>query len=277
MRFVGNLTHKPADARAWAEAMQAAGYTAVNDPLPLDNTDEALLDSYIAAAAEAGLPFAEVGAWSNPIDPDPQKAGRALEHCKWALRRAERLGARCCVNIAGSRSPLQWDGPHPQNFSKETFGRIVASVREIIDAVEPKRTFYTLEPMPWIFPSSPDEYLELLAAVDRPAFAVHLDPVNMINCPARAYRSGDFLRECFAKLGPHIKGCHAKDFLLRSGLTLHIDETSPGAGMLDYDAYLRELARLDPDTPLVIEHIPDAQHPAALRYLRAKLSELNLA
>ncbi len=65
-----------------------------------------------------------------------------------------------------SRNPAKWDGPHPDNFSRDTFDLIVQSTREIIDAVKPQRTFYALETMPWIFPSSPDEYLELIKAID---------------------------------------------------------------------------------------------------------------
>jgi hypothetical protein len=37
-----------------------------------------------------------------------------------------------------------------------------------IDAVKPRRTFYTLEAMPWIFSDTPDSYLELMRAIDRP-------------------------------------------------------------------------------------------------------------
>jgi len=278
MRIVGNINEKTTDAASWIAAIQRAGYTAAANPLPFGEPHDTDVEAYIQAAAGAGIPFAEVGAWSNPIDPDPVKARDAIALCQKALHRAERLGARCCVNIAGSRNPGKWDGPHPDNFSCDTFDLIVQSIREIIDVVQPKRTFYTLETMPWIFPSSPDEYLALIKAIDRPAFAVHLDPVNMINCPQRAYRSGDFIRECFEKLGPYIKSCHAKDFILRDTLTLHIDEfLRPGAGMLDYDMYLRELAKLDPDTTLVIEHIPDAEHPIALEYLLGKLKELKLA
>ena len=59
--------------------------------------------------------------------------------------------------------------------------------------------------MPYVLPDSPDSYLQLLEAIDRPQFAVHLDPVNMISSPRRFYGSGDFLRECFAKLGPYVK------------------------------------------------------------------------
>jgi sugar phosphate isomerase/epimerase len=189
---------------------------------------------------------------------------KCQEHLAWA----ERIGARCCVNIAGSRHPAQWDGPHPDNFSRETFDLIVETTRKIIDAVRPKRTFYTLETMPWIFPSSPDEYLDLIKAVDRPGFAVHLDPVNMITSPARAYRTGDFIRECFAKLGPHIKSCHAKDIVLRENLTVHLDECRPGTGLLDYPAFIREVARLHPDTTVGLEHLPHAEYAVAAQFIR---------
>ncbi len=255
-------------ASAWAAAHRAAGYGAA-DPLLEPDASDATVASYVEAARRADLIIAEVGAWSNPINPDPTKAAAAREKSIRHLDLAERLGARCCVNIAGSRNPDKWDGPHATNFDADTFDLIVQSVRAIVDAVKPRRTCYALETMPWIFPSSPDEYLALIRAIDRPAFAVHLDPVNMINCPARAYRTGDFIRECFAKLGPYIRSCHAKDIALRPDLTLHLDECRPGTGLLDYDTFLREAAKLDPDTPVALEHLPPPEYPVAAAHLRA--------
>ena len=89
------------------------------------------------------------------------------------LEIANRVGAKCCVNIAGSRGD-KWDGPHQDNMTEDTFTLIVDTVRTIIDSVKPKRTFYTLEPMPWIHPYDPDSYLRLIKAIDRPEFGVHL-------------------------------------------------------------------------------------------------------
>lgn len=255
------------DPESWVTAHRRVGYSA--GWVPLDgNADEASIRAYADAAAKADIVIAEVGAWSNPIGPDETTCEKALDLCCRQLALAERLGARCCVNIAGSRG-AQWDGPHPENLSDDTFELIVASVRRIIDAVKPTRTFYTLETMPWIFPDSPDGYLRLIRAIDRKSFAVHLDPVNMINCPGRYYRSGDLLRECFAKLGPYIKSCHAKDILLSGRLTVHLDEKRPGLGAMDYAAYLSELSRLDPDIPLMIEHLPSAEeYVLAARHIR---------
>ncbi len=256
--------------------MQGRGFRAAYWPLG-DDADGETVDAYAAAAAAADVVIAEIGAWSNPISPDERMRAAALELCKRRLALADRVGARCCVNLAGSRGD-DWDGPHPDNLSRDTFALIVDSVREIIDAVEPRRTFYTLEPMPWTLPDSPDSYLELMSAIDRRQFAVHLDPTNLINSPAKFYDNAGLLRECFSKLGPHIKCCHAKDITLAGELTVHLAEAIPGRGALDYRVLLTEMDRLDPDTPILVEHLSDErEYAAATAHIRRVAEELGVA
>lgn len=250
MRLGGPIFGQITDADEWARAHKHAGYGAAYAP----GVPEEQFDAYASAARKHDLVIAEVGAWSNPLSDDPKARSEALEKCCRGLAKADRLGALCCVNIAGSRGPV-WDGPDERNLSSETFDRIVAIVRHIIDTVKPTRAFYTLETMPWIFPDSADSYLQLIKAIDRKQFAVHLDPVNIVNSPSRIFDTGALLRECFAKLGPYIKGCHAKDITIASKLTLHLDECAPGTGKLDYREFLRQMSQLDPDTPLMLEHL----------------------
>lgn len=254
MRLGGPIFGDVSDPGRWADAVRRHGYGAATCPVD-ERADDALVQAYAEAARRADIVIAEVGAWSNPISPVDAVRRAAIALCENRLALAEHIGARCCVNIAGSRGE-QWDGPHPDNLSEDTFDRIVETVRAIIDAVRPTRTCYALETMPWVFPDDPDGYLRLIQAIDRPnQFAVHLDPVNMISSPRRFYGNADFLRECFAKLGPHIRTCHAKDIALSGRLTVHLDEVRPGLGGLDYVTFLRELDRLDPDTPLILEHL----------------------
>ena len=147
--------------------------------------------------------------------------------------------------------------------------RAVCLGKGLSNYVRPTRTYYALETMPWSFPYSPDSYLRILNAIDRPRFAVHLDPVNMISSPERFYGNAEFLRECFAKLGPYIKTCHAKDIALSGRLTVHLDEVRPGLGGLDYRVFLAELNRLDPDIPLMLEHLSTPEEYAlAAEYIR---------
>jgi sugar phosphate isomerase/epimerase len=263
------------DPEGWANAHRLAGYRAAYVPLKPD-ADDATIARFQQVCADYDLVIAEVGAWSNPISPDAEIRTAAREKCVRALELAERVGARCCVNIAGAMGE-QWDGPHPDNLTDATFDRIVASVRDIIDAVGPTTTFYTLEPMPWIYPDSPDSYLRLIEAVDRERFAVHLDPVNMINSPERCFKNADFLRECFARLGPRTVSIHAKDINLSGKLTVHLDEARPGLGVLDYETFLTEADKLDADVPFLLEHLPAAEDYAeAAAYVRAVAARIGV-
>jgi sugar phosphate isomerase/epimerase len=199
-----------------------------------------------------------------------------VARCQQQLALAERVNARCCVNIAGSFSDT-WDGPHPDSLSDDTFALIVDSVREIIDAVAPRRTYYTLEPMPYLLPDSPDRYLELLHAVNRERFGVHLDPINMINTPAKLYGHAAFIRECIDKLGPHVRAVHAKDMTITPSLTLDMPERRPGLGDIDFHAFITEVQRLDPDTPFLVEHLDsDEEYVAAVAHVRAVADELGV-
>jgi len=252
VRLGGPVFEKFDNPDAWTQAVRKLGYSAAYCPIGPDAADD-VVETYAKAAKQANIVIAEVGAWSNPISPDEKTRKDALAKCRSHLALADRIAANCCVNITGSRGS-QWDGPSPENFTKETFEIIVETTRTIIDDVKPTRTYFTLETMPWAYPDSPDSYLQLLKAIDRKRFAVHLDPVNLVCSPQRYFATGRLIRECFEKLGPHIKSCHAKDIILRNELTTHLDEIRPGLGGLDYEAFLTELSRL-PDMPLMLEHL----------------------
>jgi sugar phosphate isomerase/epimerase len=276
MRLGVYLDTRSDDPEEIARAYIDAGYsTAVAPPVSLDQPER--IHAIREAFARHDVMLAEVGVWNNMLDPDPAQRAANVEANIRALALAEELDARCCVNIAGSFNPTRWDGPHPRNLSEETFELTVQNVRQIIDTVKPKQAFYTLETMPWVIPDSPDSYLKLIEAVDRPMFGVHLDPVNLINCPARYYHNADFLRECFSKLGPWIVSCHGKDIIMRDQLTVHLDEVRPGLGALNYKVFLQELSRLTRDVPLILEHLAPDEYPLAREYVVGVAAEIGLS
>jgi sugar phosphate isomerase/epimerase len=276
MRLGGPVFEKCPDAGAWTAAIKRLGYRAAYCPLPPEAADDMVM-AYASAAKAADIVLAEVGAWSNPIDRDPAKAKAANERNRQCLALADRIGARCCVNVAGSRNPKSWAGPDADNFSKATFDLIVETVRGIIDAVKPTRSFYTLECMEWAPPYTADNYLDLIKAIDRKQFAVHFDPVNLVWSPMRYYATGEIIRDFVAKLGPKIRSVHAKDISLTDQLTVHLAEVRPGTGNLDYRTLLQELARLDPDTPLMLEHLANEQeYNQAATFIRGTAKDLGV-
>ncbi len=175
LRLGGPVFEKFNNPDEWAAALKALGYRAAYCPVDSRAAND-VVKAYEEAAKKADITIAEVGAWgNNPISPDEKTRKESIANCQTQLALAERIGARCCVNVSGSRNSKSWAGQHPDNLKDETFGMIVESVRAIIDGVKPTRTFYALETGMWWYPISADSYLRLIKAIDRRQFGVHLD------------------------------------------------------------------------------------------------------
>jgi sugar phosphate isomerase/epimerase len=277
IRLGGPIFLKSNDPRELAHEHRRLGYSAAYCPEVKAN-DTALIREIEKAFAAENVVIAEVGAWVNMLDPDPGKRDKNLRYVIERLALAEAVGARCCPDIAGSYNPAVWYGPHPKNLSQEFFDATVENCRHIIDEIKPKRTKFTIEMMGWSLPDGPDAYLTLIHAVDRKGFAVHMDVCNGINSPVKFYRSGEFVSECFRKLGPWIVSCHAKDLQWVPELNVHFLEVVPGRGEVDYRAYLTELAKLPVDAPLMLEHLKTAEeYDEGKRYIMKVAGELGLA
>ncbi|HOQ01252.1 MAG TPA: sugar phosphate isomerase/epimerase family protein [Acetivibrio clariflavus] len=273
MRIGGAIERPYNNPEEWYQLVKELGYRAVLAPVDYTASKEEK-QAYLECAKQHDIVIGEVGVWRNIIAIDDKERKEAMEYCKKQLELAEELGANCCVNVTGSRGEI-WDGFYAENYSKDTYALIVDSIREAIDAVKPKRTFYTIETMPWMAPDSPDEYLQLIRDVDREAFGVHLDYVNMINCPKRYLFCDDFIEECFKKLGPYIKSIHGKDVIMENAYTTIIRETMPGKGIVNYQKVAKLCEELGPDTTLFVEHLPDFEtYKKAASYVReqAKLA-----
>ncbi len=251
------------DPEARARAHREKGYRAGYCPdVPLD--DKERIAATVEAFARHDVVIAEVGRWVNLLAADPDERRRNLQTVTDGLALAEAVGARCCVDIAGSFNPDSWFGPHPDNLSERFFDAAVENARTIIDAVKPTRTTFCYEMMAWSLPDSPDSALRLARAVDRKAFSLHLDPCNLVNSPTRYYSSSDLIRECYSKLGPMIASVHAKDLTWDIAMAVHFREVRPGLGSIDYGVWLAEHARHTPEVPLMIEHLSDeAEYDAA--------------
>lgn len=257
IRLGGPVFNAPADPEALAKAHRDLGYAAAYCP-NVSLQDAAGLRAVREAFAKHDVVIAEVGRWVNLLDSDAAKRAANLKLVTEGLALADEVGARCCVDIAGSFNETIWYGPHPDNLSPRFFEAAVENARRIIDAVRPKRAKFCYEMMGWALPDSPDAYVRMLKAVDRPAFGVHLDPCNLVNSPERFYRNADLLNECFDKLGPWIASCHAKDLAWNVEMNVHFREVVPGQGQLDYATFLRRLAALPHQPPLMLEHLATA-------------------
>ncbi len=258
MRLGGPIFLKSEDPGELAQEHRRLGYRAAYAPqVPINDTER--IKAIIKEFAARDVALAEVGAWRNMLDPDLEKRRQNLAYVQERLALAEALGARCCVDIAGSFNPHYWCGPDPKNMTDEFVDATVENCRHVIDAVKPTRTKFSIEMMPFNFPTGPDDYLKLIKKVDRQGFAVHLDACNVMNSPERMYNNSAVIDECFRKLGRWIVSCHAKDLSWEDYVQVSLREVIPGRGQIDYRAYLRGLSGLPVDAPLMLEHLKTAE------------------
>lgn len=249
---------KAQDPRELAREARRLGYSAAYCPAAAPHETEKLRAIETGFAAEKVV-LAEVGVWVNLLDADPARRRENLRKVTDGLAVAEAVGARCAVTICGSFNEKVWYGPHPRNLSQQFFDAAVENARKILDAVKPKRSRFTYEMTGWSLPDSPDAYVKMIRAVDRPGFAVHLDVCNLVNSPERFYNNAALIEECFRKLGRWIVSCHAKDLDWIPEMNVHFVEVIPGRGQIDYRPYLKGLAALETPAPLMLEHLKTAE------------------
>ena len=260
-------------AEEWADRQVRLGCSAVVFPVQSGEPEKTILE-YKEAAERAGLMIAEVGIWRNALAADPDERKANMDYCVEQLRLADFLGARCAVNVAGSFGPV-WDGGYRENFTEDAWKQTVSMVREIIDRADVKNTFFSLEPMPWMIPTGPAEYLRLIDAVERDRFAVHMDIINMINSADRYFHPEEFVDECAGLLGGRIRSCHIKDVHLDSHYTIRLMECGPGDGEFPLRHYVEKMHEIDPDMPVILEHLStDDEYLKYLGYLKEELNGL---
>lgn len=265
-----SFNHK--SPKEWADKMVSIGAKAVVFPVNCD-ADKELIDAYVSAAKEADLVIAEVGVWNNVITINEEERKKNIEYAIRQLKLADYVGAKCCVNIAGTYSGPKWDGGYRENYSKEVWDMTVKSIQEIIDGAKPIHTKYSIEPMPWMIPSSIEEYEQLIKDVDREAFGVHMDLINMINCPNRYFFQEEFMDDVFARLGDKILSCHLKDIRLKEQFTFQLEETACGKGCLNIEHYTQCAHKVDPDMPVLIEHLnTDEEYLESFAYVKKRLA-----
>ncbi len=279
MLLGGTVAGRYGTPAEWEQLLAASHFKAVTAPFTC-RTPKDEIAAYCAAAKRQGAVIAEDGVWKNPFDPDPAAAAAALDYAKGQLALADEWGIPCCVNIVGTQSAAGWDAADKSNFTPETYEKIIACIRDIIDSVKPDRAFYCIEPMPWMVPDSPEAYLRLIRDVDRKQFGVHMDFVNMINCPRRYLDAEGFIDECFRTLAPYIKSTHLKDTRMHpTRLTVVLEECSPGEGALDFANVLTIMNRYLPaDAPVLLEHMQTfEEYEKAYAYVAAQAAKAHIS
>jgi sugar phosphate isomerase/epimerase len=254
--------------------MDRLGISAIPAPAEMEGWTLDECARFGALAAEYDLVVGEAGYWGNLLDPDESVRDHAIGDVREMLVKADAMGARCVMTLAGSfggeASPFPALSPHPDNWTARARRAVAENCERILDGLDLKTTTYALEPWCNGFYHEPEEVAELLRGVGHPRLRLHLDQMNMHSL-ATYYRSTEVIERTFELLADLVVAVHAKDLLWHPlKMFLFLEEVVPGNGVLDYPLFLRRLGELpDPDISVFTEHwTTDAEFHEAMLFLR---------
>ena len=271
----GPKVQDPYEIAAW---LRGRGYRAGYAP-QASLKDTAHIRDIRKAFREADIMIAEVGYWENLIDTDETARSKNRNCMLDAMALAEELGARCAVDILGSYVHGHGSSAHTaRNFSDDAFAEAVDLARYYIDMVKPRTASFAFEIFPFSAIDSPEMLEKLVRAVDRKQFGVHLDLVNLINCPRAYWNSAEIVRDCARRFGDRIVAPHVKDIKMKEpAVSVILEEVPAGQGMIDFGAYAKVLHGLPQEIPFMMEHLSgEDQYDQAAAHIRMKVREAGI-
>ena len=253
------------------ESMDTHGLSAIGAPWMKDWSDDACA-AFGEKARSLGLVIGEAGMWGNLMSDKKDVQEECIATTRKLLQKGEVMGCRSVVTLVGTKDPSDAGlAPHPYmktDACKKEFREICL---RILDGLDLKTTHYIIEPWNNTFFYQPEDIKEFIDRVNHPMFGLHLDQMNMVN-QEYFYNTTELINKTFDLLADKVVSVHLKDIRQDLGhMFMKWDEVYIGDGVMDYDTYLKRLARLHPDVPCYCEHM---QHQSEYALCFARLHRL---
>ncbi|RVJ54336.1 sugar phosphate isomerase/epimerase [Sinorhizobium medicae] len=243
------------------------------------------------AFRDNNLPISCISGYTNIIHPDKAERERRVGYLKEIISHAQYLGTPYVISETGTYNTESDWVHHPKNKTEEGFEECRKVIADLSQHAYDHGAVFLLETYVNNVVGSVEETVKMFAQVDHPGLGLLMDPTNYFETH-NIDRMDDILNQVFDTLSDKIKIAHAKD-VKRSGddktekhadigdedaLESHtfrgvgeIELPAPGLGSLNYDLYLRRLAKKHPNIPMIIEHLDEGDVPRAKKFLDGKL------
>lgn len=242
------------------------------------------------------LPISCISGYTNIIHPDETERQRRLAYLEEIIRHAQYLGSPYVISETGTYDAESDWVHHPRNKTEEGFEECRRVIADLAQTAYDHGAIFLLETYVNNVVGSVEETVKMFAAIDHPGLGLLMDPTNYFEAH-NIDRMDAVLDQVFDTLSDKIRIAHAKD-VKRSGADKtekhadigdaeaheghtfrgvgEIELPAPGLGSLNYDLYLKRLARKHPNIPIIIEHLDESDVPRAKAFLDGKLRALGV-
>lgn len=232
---------------------------------------------------DANLPIVAISAYTNLIHHDPEKKKANLNYMKMIMERALDLGCPYVASETGTKnleSDWVWDEANETELAYEETAEAIA---EIVKFGKEVGATYIVENYVNNVIGSIEQIQRLFADINMPNLKLICDPTNYFTEELMHDIDGE-LQRIFCALSDKMVIAHAKDIKFAEDFgvkqaDIDADEShvfrgsgavelpAPGLGCLNYDLYVKLLAKYHPNIPLIIEHLDEGDIPRAKKFV----------
>ena len=221
------------------------------------------IDSVVARLDDAGIAIAALAGYRNLVAPDGRTRRANLDFLTRCLELAPRLGTSVVATETGTRS-LEGDWiDSPENVLPEARALLDESLAELVPAAERAGAILALEASVKNVLRTPAQLVGVLERFPSRHLQVVLDPYNYVSHHLVAAHER-LTRAFLDRFEDRFVLAHLKD-IDPAGADFGTIEF--GTGAFAQQGYVDFLATRRPDLPLILEHLPLENVPAAVRRL----------
>jgi sugar phosphate isomerase/epimerase len=243
-----------------------------------------------SAFRDANIPIVAVSGYTNVTHPNPIKRKENINNLKTLLKFARDLGTPYVISETGTFNEESDWVYHEKNGTEEAYETLCEIITDLTKFASNNGSVFLVENYVNNIIGTVDQVLRLFSDVNHSALGLLMDPTNYFSDANIDDVDGE-LNRIFNALGNQIKIAHAKDCKRTENIAekhADIDASeshtfrgagsvelpAPGLGILNYDLYLKRLAEVHPNIPLIIEHLDESDIPRAKKFIDDKLKKI---
>jgi sugar phosphate isomerase/epimerase len=226
-------------------------------------------EEYIAPFLSQGLQIAALAGYTNLVNPDLEARERnnrrffeMIDHCR-------DFGATLIATETGSLNrESEWEDTS-ENHTETAWQILMPVLKEAVKRAEDAGVTLLIEGYVNNVVATVKDCERLRNEIPSPALGFVLDPNNLFeeadmdDVPAH-------LERIFEIIGPDAPLAHIKDIEYRNG---SIETPRAGTGQLDYAAFARLMQKYQPNAPLILEHLGQAEVPETMAFVKRFFAE----
>lgn len=230
---------------------------------------EASFERWARAYAHEGIEICGVGGYINLLHHDRERRQQNLTAFKSYLRGMKTFGCRYISTETGSYALTgDWDFD-PRNRTREAWEDLRRVTEDLLEVASQENVVILFEPYIVNVCYTPELGAQFIRELNSPHLGLLMDPTNWFEVEqARPEQIRGVIERGFAAERGLFRLAHAKDVTPPDPGSPKPGLPGPGQGLLDYARYVQLLKEHGYNGPLIIEHLTEAEVPAAMTYVQ---------